>query len=157
MSSRMAKTKTPLKLKVRIPHVILDVRTADPALVEALLPGLDDLPARFRILGDSGKSLPHVFSLEEAMEEGHIWVVLGEKIPAQFSMIIDRGIVPVMMEGLHKDAENYNPVEEQGNSFLFQKLSAWNVHTALVRALENFAFAYDWENLRNQGKALMKL
>lgn len=153
----MAKTKSPLKLKVRIPHVVLDVRTADPALVDALLPGLDELPARFRILGPAGKTLPHAFSFEEAMEEGHIWVVLGKSLPSQFNMVIERGIVPVMLEGLHKDAENYNPVEESGNSFLFQKLSVWNVHAAMVRALENFAFAYDWENLRSQGKALMKL
>jgi len=157
MSQRMAKTKTPLKLKIRIPHVVLDVRGADPALVDLLLPGLDELPARFRILGAAGKTLPHAFSFEEAMEEGHIWVVLSKTLPSQFNMIIERGIVPVMLEGLHKDAENYNPVEESGNSFLFQKLGVWNVHAAIVRALENFAFAYDWENLRSQGKGLMKL
>ncbi|MFA4814894.1 MAG: hypothetical protein WC924_03080 [Candidatus Gracilibacteria bacterium] len=153
----MAKTKIPLKLKIRIPHVVLDVRGANPALVEKLLPGLEELPARFHILGEGAKTYPHVFSFEEALEEAHIWLVLGNHLPSQFSMIIDRGIVPVMQSGLHKDAENYNPVEESGNSFLFQKPGVWTVHAALVRALENFAFAYDWENLRDQGKALMKL
>lgn len=153
----MAKTKSPLKLKIRIPHVILDVRGADPVLLENLLPGLDEIPARFHVLGDGLKTVPHLFSLEEALEEGHIWVILSKKIPKQFSMIVERGIVPVMLTGLHKDAENYNPVEESGNAFLFQRLSAWNVHAALIRALENFAFSYDWENLRSQGKALMKV
>jgi hypothetical protein len=152
----MAKTKTPIKLKVRIPHVILDVRGADPALVELLLPGLEELPARFRVLGEGAKHFAHAFSLEEALEEAHIWVALAPKLPAQFSMIIDRGIVPVLLDGLHKEAQDYNPVEEAGNCFLFPKLGVWNVYSALVRALENFAFAYDWENLRNQGKALMK-
>ncbi len=153
----MAKTKSPLKLKIRIPHVILDVRDADPALLESLLPGLEEVSARFRVLGNGLKTVPHLFSLEEALEEGHIWVVLSNKLPKQFSMIVERGIVPVMLTGLHKDAENYNAVEESGNSFLFQKLSTWNIHAALIRALENFAFSYDWENLRSQGKALMKV
>lgn len=157
MSQRMAKTKTPLKLKIRIPHVVLDVRGADPALVEKLLPGLEELPARFHVLGEGAKAYPHAFSFEEALEEAHIWLVLSGHLPSQFSMIIERGIVPVMLDGIHKDAENYNPVEESGNSFLFQKLGVWTVHAALVRALENFAFAYDWENLRSQGKALMKI
>lgn len=153
----MAKTKTPLKLKVRIPHVILDTRDADPALLEKLVPGLDEVPARFRVLGEGLTSVPHLFSLEEALEEGHIWVILSSKLPKNFSMVVERGIVPVMLVGLHKDAENYNPVEESGNAFLFSKLTAWNIHAALIRALENFAFSYDWENLRNQGKTLVKL
>lgn len=153
----MAKTKTPLKLKIRLPHVVLDLRDADPLLIEHLLPGLEELPARFHVIGEGAKAIPHAFSFEEALEEAHIWLVLGAKLPKQFSMIIDRGIVPIMLDGLHKEAENYDPVEESGNSFLFNKLGAWSVHSALVRALENFAFTHDWENLRNQGKVLMKI
>lgn len=153
----MAKTNTTLNLKVRIPHVILDTRNADPVLVEALLPGLEELPARFRILGEGGKTLPHVFSSEEALEEAHIWVVLGNELPKQITMIANRGIVPVMLKGLHQEAQNYNPVEESGNAFLFHKMAAWNIYGALVRALENFAFSYDWENLRRQGKSLVEV
>lgn len=152
----MAKTKIQhLKLKVRIPHVILDIRGVDPKLVESLQPGLENLDARVRILGAGLKSLPHVFSLEEALEEAHIWVVLTDKLPKEFSMIADRGIVPVMQAGLHPDAENYNPVEEKGNAFLFSEPTTWQVYTALVRSIENFAFSYDWENLRDQGRCLM--
>lgn len=151
----MAKTKAPLKLKVRIPHVILDLRGADPALLQNLLPGLEEVDARFRVLGDGLKSVPRVFSMEEALEEGHIWVILGNRLPRDFSLVVERGIVPVMPTGLHKNAENYNPVEESGNAFLFSKPTAWNVHAALIRALENFAFSYDWENLRSQGKNLI--
>ena len=94
--------------------------------------------------------------MEEALEEAHIWVLLGKTLPKDFSMIVDRGIVPVMLSGLHPDAENYNPVEERGNAFLFPALTSWQVYGSLVRALENFAFSYDWENLRSQGRCLMK-
>lgn len=147
--------KTQIKLKIRIPHVILDVRGADPKLVEELAPGLSELEARFHVLGTGAKPLPHAFSFEEALEEAHIWVVLSKELPKEFPMIIDRGIVPVMLTGLHAEAKNYSAVDEQGNAFLFQKLATWHIYAALVRALENFAFSYDWENLRDQGRMLM--
>ncbi len=157
----MAKTKTPhkpaqLHLKIRIPHVILDVRGADPKVAEALAEGLDELGARFHVLGSGMKSVPHVFSLEEALEEAHMWVVMGTKVPTEFKMIIDRGIVPIMLAGIHPKADNYNPIEEDGNAFLFDKMSHWQIYSALVRALENFNFSYDWENLRAQGRSLME-
>lgn len=151
----MAKTKKEIKLKVRIPHVILDARNADPALLEMLAPGLEELEARVRILGEGAKSIPHVFSLEEALEEAHIWVVLSKQLPKEFSMLIERGVVPVMPRGVHPKAENYEAARERGNAFLFPKLSEWYVYGSIVRALENFHFSYDWENLKNHGKSLL--
>lgn len=152
----MSKTKIQrLNLKIRIPHVLLDIRGANPKLLDGLLPSLENLSARVRVLGSGMKSVPHAFSMEEAMEEAHLWVVLGHSLPKEFSMIIERGIVPIMKEGLHSQAENYNAVEEQGNAFLFAETNIWQVYGAMVRATENFAFSYDWENLRSQGRSLM--
>ncbi|QQR54389.1 hypothetical protein IPG41_04255 [Candidatus Peregrinibacteria bacterium] len=153
----MAKTKIKaLQLKVRIPKLILDIRGADPKLLEELAPALENLDARVRILGPGLKTLPHAFSLEEALEEAHVWVVLAPHLAKDFSMVAERGIVPVMREGLHQEAENYNPVQENGNAFLFHEPSAWQIYGAIVRATENFAFSYDWENLRSQGRCLME-
>ncbi len=151
----MAKTKKQIKLKVRIPHVILDARDATGHLLDDLAPGLEQLEARVRILGDGADSLAHAFSLEEAMEEAHIWVILSDTVPKEFNMLIERGIVPVMIRGVHPKAENYSPSQEKGNAFLFPELTEWHVYGSIVRALENFHFSYDWENLRNHGKSLL--
>ena len=153
----MPKTKKQVQVKLRIPHILVDVRDADPALVEALLPGLEVLEdqARIHILGKGAKSLPHVFSTEEAMEEAHMWLVLGEKLPKELNMALERGIVPILLRGLHPHAQDYVPSQEKGNSFLFPKLSAWSVYGCLVRALENFHFSYDWENLKTHSKELL--
>lgn len=153
----MAKKITPIKLKIRIPHVILDVRGADPKLVDSIARGLDEADARIRVIGNGAEFLPHAFSLEEALEEAHIWVFLGKKLPAEFDEIISRGIIPVMHAGVHPKAQNYDAVAETGNSFLFQKLTQWHVYGSLVRALENFNFTYDWENLRNHGKEMLNV
>lgn len=158
----MAKTKTktlpkiaPIKLKIRIPHVVLDTRNADPKLLQGMAAGLQDADARMRVVGDGVKTLPHAFSLEEALEEAHIWVVLSNKLPEEFSEILSRGIVPVMLADLNPNAENYEAAKEKGNAFLFPKLTKWHVYGSLIRALENFQFSYDWENLRQHGKELL--
>jgi hypothetical protein len=152
----MPKTKKAIKLKVRIPHVILDARHADPSMVAKFAEGMDALDARFRLLGPQMKSvdLAHAFSVEEALEESHIWVVLGETMPDEFNMIVERGIVPVALRGLNDKLENYNAVSESGNAFLFPKASAWSIYGTLVRALENFNFTYDWKNLQSEVKSL---
>lgn len=146
---------TPIKLKIRIPHVILDVRGADPKLVAAIAPGLEEADARIRVIGEGVEFLPHAFSLEEALEEAHIWVCLSKELPVEFDAILERGIVPVMHADSHPEAKNYDAVAETGNSFLYPKLTQWHVYGSLVRALENFNFTYDWENLRNHGKEML--
>lgn len=151
----MAKTKTHIKLKVRIPHVIVDARKADPELVEKMVEGLRELDAKVRVLGGTVKRMPHVFSFEQALEEADLWVFLSEELPSDFNLLIKRGIVPVMMEGAHPLGENYWPVKEQGNAFLFPELSPWRVYGSLVRALENFNFIYDWQSLKDNGKELL--
>lgn len=43
--------------------------------------------------------------------------------------------------------ENYNPVLEKGNAFIFNESDKWQFFSALVRATENYKFSYDWQNL----------
>jgi hypothetical protein len=149
----MAKTK--INLKVRIPHILVDTRGASAELVEALASGLEHLNARIRILGDGANTLPHSFSAEEALEEADIWLILGDTIPSEFNLLMEHGIVPVMQEGLHKSASNYLAAKERGNAFLFNEKNEWHIYASLVRALENFAFSYDWKNLKKQLGQLM--
>lgn len=151
----MSKEKTQIKMKLRIPHVILDIRGADAELVEKILPALETLDARIKVIGEGAATLPHVFSLEEAVEEANIWVLFSKKLPTDFKEIAKAGAVPVMLTGLHPKAENYNASAESGNAFLFSKLNEWCIYGSIVRAIENFGFSYDWKNLTSQGKELM--
>ena len=150
----MAKAKTQIKMKLRIPKVILDIRGADPALLTELEDGLETLDARIQVLGDGAEHLPHVFSLEEAIEEADMWVVFADQLPSNFQDIVMANVVPIMLEGLHPNAENYNASKESGNAFLFPVLDKWYIYGSLVRAVENFGFTYDWKNLKSNGKEL---
>ncbi len=152
---KLKKNTKSAKIRVRIPHILVDARGADPKLLEDLMPGLLELEARVRILGKGAGPIPHSFSSEEALEEAQMWVVLGNKLPQELPMMLERGIVPILIAGLHPHAENYIPSKETGNAILFQKHSAWHIYGAIVRALENFSFAYDWESLKNSAKELL--
>lgn len=153
----MAKQKHSINLKVRIPQIIVDGRAAEPELLAELAQGLSEVDAKVRVIGKGAESLPHIVSLEEAVETAHIWVILDKKLPAEFNMMVERGVVPVMLNGVHPEAENYSASQEKGNAFLFEKLEAWPVYAAIIRSIENFGFSYDWQTLKNEGKSLLDL
>ena len=56
------------------------------------------------------------------------------------------GVVPVMPAA--DFAENYDPIYERGNAFIYSKGSPWGFFAAFIRALENFRFPYDWKNIQ---------
>ncbi|MEK9166906.1 MAG: hypothetical protein AAB836_01245 [Patescibacteria group bacterium] len=143
------------KINIRIPRILLDLRNADPKLLSEMEGALDTLDAKIRVMGTGFSQLPHVFSLEEALEEADIWVYLSKNLPGDFQHTMKAGIIPVMLEGLHKKAANYDPVNERGNAFLFPKLESWYIYGSMVRAIENFNFSHDWSNLKSHGKALI--
>ena len=55
------------------------------------------------------------------------------------------GVIPVIKtDPILRD---YNPITESGNAFLFEKEDKWLFYAAFIRALENYKFKYDWQNL----------
>ena len=60
---------------------------------------------------------------------------------------LDYGVVPVAPEC--KALQNYDPVQEQGNAFLFDQTSEpWHGFAALIRALETYKFPFDWRTIQ---------
>lgn len=59
------------------------------------------------------------------------------------------GVIPVALPD--PILENYNPVTEKGNAFLFTETNKWHFFGAFMRALENYKFSYDWQNLELAG------
>lgn len=61
-------------------------------------------------------------------------------------MALRYGVVPVSIES--EGLEDYNPVQETGNAFLYEKPTRWQCFASLVRALETFKFPYDWRTIQ---------
>jgi len=55
------------------------------------------------------------------------------------------GVVPVIPT--QDFTEDYNPIQEKGNAFVYAKDSPWSLFATFIRALENFRFPYDWKNI----------
>lgn len=56
------------------------------------------------------------------------------------------GVIPVCQK--HKLLEDYNPVQEAGNAFVFQNATVWQSFAAVVRALETLKFPFDWRTIQ---------
>lgn len=55
------------------------------------------------------------------------------------------GVIPIVKSD--PILKNYSPITESGNAFLYEEDNKWLFYSTLVRALENFKFSYDWQNL----------
>jgi glycogen synthase len=51
--------------------------------------------------------------------------------------------------------EDYNPVQESGNAFIFTVENHWKCFASLVRALETFRFPYDWRTIQRHAMDTM--
>ena len=49
--------------------------------------------------------------------------------------------------------ENFNAQTEKGNVFLYEPGNFWSFMATVIRAFENFKFAYDWNTLKKTWKA----
>jgi glycogen synthase len=64
--------------------------------------------------------------------------------------IMKKGVVPIVP--FEKDLTNFDAQAEVGNAFCFTEGNYWEVFATVVRAFENYKFAYDWGNLKKSVK-----
>ncbi len=136
------------------------------ALLEQVLPGLLELPIGIVIRGRGTKKYGEMFTklAKEsshriaivADDESHIRTMLAGCDMALFLAekddedMLDNslryGTIPV---SLPRDVlDNYNPVQESGNSFVYEQASPWLCFASVARALETFKFPYDWRTIQ---------
>ena len=69
----------------------------------------------------------------------------NEKLTVEALRYAALPIAPVSMKHI---IENYDPNQESGNSFTYDTGNYWSAFAAVVRAMENFRFPYDWKNIQ---------
>ncbi|MDD4628828.1 MAG: hypothetical protein PHE68_05575 [Candidatus Peribacteraceae bacterium] len=138
-------------------------------LFKEVLPGLLSLPMEIVILGKGSSEFGEIFT-KLATERGHRLAILPHDegsirkmyaasdmalfltAPAEteeMKYCLTYGVVPIAPEG--KPLEDYNPVQETGDSFLFSQLTAWHCFAAIVRAMETYKFPFDWRTIERHG------
>lgn len=60
------------------------------------------------------------------------------------------GVIPIAPVNAFENLADYNPNQEKGNAFLYASQNSWKVFAAIVRAMENYKFPYDWKNIAKE-------
>lgn len=87
--------------------------------------------------------------LERMLDAADMALFLTEPNAADLKECLAHAVVPISPGSSY--TEDYNPVQESGNSFTFQKQSPWHIFACLVRALETFKLPYDWRTIQRHG------
>jgi starch synthase len=139
------------------------------AVLSELIPGLLSLPVEILIRGKGSAAYGTLFT-QLAKEYGHRIAIIPDEDAAlrkmfaasdmalfladptgtpELSYCLGYGTVPVSIAT--KSLKSYDPNQEQGDAFLFEKQSVWHAFGGLVRALETFRFPFDWRTIQRHG------
>lgn len=135
-------------------------------LLEEVLPGLLELPVQVLILGKGSASYGKMLT-DLAKEHSHrIAIVPNDekairKMYAASDMALFLSNPAAMSELSHALAygavplapsvsklADYNPNQESGEAFTYEKMTAWHAFAAVVRALETYKFPFDWRTIQ---------
>jgi starch synthase len=136
-------------------------------LLMELLPGLLSQPFEILIRGKGSSAYGTLFT-KLAQEYGHRVAIIPDNADALAKMYaaadmalylaapskaelkecMQYGTVPVSLtcDGV----VNYDPNQERGDAFTFEKATVWSAYAAVVRALETLRFPFDWRTIQRQ-------
>lgn len=144
------------------------------AVFQELLPGLLTLPLELLVVGKGSASYGTLFttlarehkhrvhiitdtdaSLSAMYEACDIGLFLSDpRSMKELRYCMEAAIVPVSLPC--PVLENYDPVQESGNAFLYETPNAWQCFAALVRAMETYKLPFDWRTIQRNGMDVVR-
>jgi len=135
------------------------------ALFEALRPAFASARVHVLAMGEIAASTGPVVTramdeqlFHQALAAADMLLLPGALQPAFLPQALAWRYAAVPLLGreqsLNGEADNYDPVLESGNSFLFADGDVWSAHAALVRALETYRLPYDWRGIQRNALEL---
>ena len=127
--------------------------------------GIKALPLNFRVLiidetKERVSGLKNAYRVKKKEAENFFtfahMVLFPSKKPSRtlIKAAVEHGAVPIISAEVDY-LKNYTGPTENGNSFKFQEMNSWQMYAAIVRALENFGFPYDWQNIIKSAKEIL--
>jgi len=143
-------------------------------VLEELLPGLLTLPAEILVVGKGSSTYGTLFTTLAKEHRHRIHIVADKEDPLrrmyeaadmalflsdpksmkELQQCFTSGIVPVSLASSALD--DYDPVQESGNAFLFASPNAWQCFAALVRAMETYKLPFDWRTIQKNGMETLR-
>ena len=135
-------------------------------LLEQVLEGILSIDVQILILGkgstkygslftELAKKFPHRIAIMESDEVAVRKMYAASDMALfcsdptdlpELPQALSYGVVPIAPAT--PALEDYNPVQEAGNSFLYEQEDVWNCFAALVRAVETHKFPFDWRTIQ---------
>jgi hypothetical protein len=129
------------------------VLLSNEKVLTSLLQGLRFLPVNFLVLTTSqveadNNNIVITKKLDSSMMVGFDFVVTDDDCD-QLQNYLKNGVVPIITKDnrLSSLLSEFNPMKNEGNSFLYDKENEWCVFHALTRYMENAKFPFDNRNL----------
>ncbi len=143
-------------------------------LMEKVLDGILELPVALLIRGRGSSKYGELFT-KLAKGHGHrIKIIPDDEMnlrrmlagsdialffaeqqdPDDINNALRYGVIPAAMPC--DTLEDYNPVQESGNAFVYQEATHWQCFASVVRALETFKFPYDWRTIQRNAMESME-
>ncbi|MDP6561578.1 MAG: hypothetical protein QF793_01495 [Candidatus Peribacteraceae bacterium] len=136
------------------------------ALLEEALPGLLSQDIQLLILGKGASHYGDLFTKLASKHPHRIAIIPNEEVAIrkmyaaadmalffedpsdlqELPLALSYGVVPIAPAC--RELEDYNPVQEAGNAFLYEEKTVWHCFGGLVRAMETHRFPFDWRTIQ---------
>lgn len=127
------------------------VKISDTNTVRELVTWLSILPANFVIVWEWNSSSQNITYIDVVSEKNYKWFdcLLCDDCMDDMQTLIKSWVVPIINTWSHLDGilNEFNPVKNQWNAFIYDNICSWDMYYAVVRYLENYKFPFDNKNL----------
>ena len=128
------------------------IKIKDKEILSELIKGMAFLPMNFIVISEEAftKNSDNIVFIDD-ISTHEIWVdfVVFDDEESSLDNYFKKWITPIVSKTSHLSSilNEFNPMKNEGNSFLYDETNAWSIFYSLVRYLENYKFPFDNKNL----------
>lgn len=102
----------------------------------------EEHPKQIVIVSDNDGNKRKIYAASDIF----LATAVTEECKEEMEKAMNYGVVPVCPE--NELVKGYDGAKEEGDAFIYSEKSPWNFFAALIRAMENFKFPYDWKTIQ---------
>ncbi len=97
---------------------------------------------RISIISDNNKNRQKIYAASDIL----LATADTKECEDEIKESMNYGVIPICQK--NEFVEQYDGNNEKGNAFLYKTGSKWSFFAAIIKAMENFKFPYDWKTIQ---------
>ncbi len=130
------------------------IRLSSESLTHELVEWLKTIPAGFVVYIEwaltekTDKNIVITWDIDSSLIAGFDFLVCDDEIE-NLNKYIEWWVTPVIIRDNHMSSilKEFNPLQNNWNSFFYEELNAWSIFYTIARYMENYKFPQDNKNL----------